>query len=58
VEVKVALSDAVDYRRIDVVGPRVSGEFLHWGIIGIMVAIGAIAVTCSSGSNGSSLSAP
>ena len=54
----MALSDAVDYRRIDVVGPRVSGEFLHWGIIGIMVAIGAIAVTCSSGSNGSSLSAP
>ena len=46
VEVKVrgALGDAVDYRRIDVVGPRVSGEFLHWGIIGIMVAIGAILV--------------
>jgi preprotein translocase subunit SecF len=46
VEVKVrgALGDAVDYRRIDVVGPRVSGEFLHWGIIGIMVAIGAILI--------------
>jgi preprotein translocase subunit SecF len=44
VEVKVrgALGDAVDYRRIDVVGPRVSGEFLHLGILGIMVAIGAI----------------
>ena len=34
----------VDYRRIEVVGARVSGEFLHWGIIGILVAIGAILV--------------
>jgi preprotein translocase subunit SecF len=43
-KVRAALGDGVDYRRIDVVGPRVSGEFLHWGIIGIMVAIGAILV--------------
>jgi preprotein translocase subunit SecF len=43
-KVRAALGDGVEYRRIDVVGPRVSGEFLHWGIIGIMVAIGAILV--------------
>ena len=43
-KVRAALGDGVDYRRIEVVGPRVSGEFLHWGIIGIMVAIGAILV--------------
>jgi len=44
VKVRAALGDAVDYRRIDVVGPRVSGEFLHLGIVGIMVAIGAILI--------------
>jgi preprotein translocase subunit SecF len=43
-KVRAALGDGVDYRRIDVVGPRVSGEFLHWGIIGIMVAICAILI--------------
>jgi preprotein translocase subunit SecF len=43
-KVRAALGDGVEYRRIDVVGPRVSGEFLHWGIIGIMVAIGAILI--------------
>jgi preprotein translocase subunit SecF len=44
VKVRAALGDTVDYRRIDVVGPRVSGEFLHLGIVGIMVAIGAILI--------------
>src|SRR5580700_3847189 len=43
-KVRAALGDGVDYRRIDVVGPRVSGEFLHLGIVGIMVAIGAILI--------------
>jgi preprotein translocase subunit SecF len=41
-KVQAALGSGVDYRSIDVVGPRVSGELLHWGIIGIFVAIGAI----------------
>jgi preprotein translocase subunit SecF len=41
-KVKDALGDGVDYRSVDVVGPRISGELLHWGIIGIFVAIGAI----------------
>jgi len=41
-KVRSALGDEVDYRSVDVVGPRISGELLHWGIIGIFVAIGAI----------------
>jgi preprotein translocase subunit SecF len=41
-KVHSALGDDVDYRSVDVVGPRVSGELLHWGIIGIFVAILAI----------------
>ena len=46
VEVKVrgALGDAVDYRRIDVVGPRVSGELLAYGMLGLMLAIFAILI--------------
>ena len=44
VKVRAALGDAVDYQREEVVGPRVSGEFLYKGIIGIMVAIGAILI--------------
>jgi preprotein translocase subunit SecF len=43
-KVKAALGSGVDYRSIDVVGPRISGEQLHWGIIGIFVAIAAILV--------------
>ena len=34
-KVRGALGDAVDYRRIEVVGPRVSGELLSYGIIGL-----------------------
>jgi len=41
-KVRGALGDGVDYRAVDVVGPKVSGELLHWGILGIFVAIGAI----------------
>jgi len=37
-----ALGDGFDYRRIEVVGPRVSGELLYKGILGIFAAIGAI----------------
>ena len=41
-KVREALGDTFDYRSVDVVGPRVSGELLHLGIVGIFVAIGAI----------------
>ncbi len=43
-KVKAALGSGVDYRSVDVVGPRISGELLHWGIIGIFVAIVAILI--------------
>jgi len=39
-----ALGDDFDYRRVEVVGPRVSGELLYKGILGIFAAIGAILV--------------
>jgi preprotein translocase subunit SecF len=39
-----ALGDSVDYRRVEVVGPRVSGELLGWGTAGLMLAIMAILV--------------
>jgi preprotein translocase subunit SecF len=38
-KVKGALGDAVEYRRVEVVGPRVSGELLSYGTVGIMLAI-------------------
>ena len=34
-----ALGDAYDYRRVEVVGPRVSGELLSYGVIGLGLAI-------------------
>src|SRR5262249_3788102 len=37
-----ALGENIEYRRVEVVGPRVSGELLSYGTIGIMMAIGAI----------------
>ncbi len=40
--VRQALGDSVDYRRVEVVGPRVSGELLYKGILGMFAAIGAI----------------
>ena len=39
-----ALGDGVIYRRVEVVGPRVSGELLSYGIIGLMLAILCILV--------------
>src|ERR1043165_1239727 len=41
-KVRGALGSDVDYRRVEVVGPRVSGELLSYGTIGIMFAIGGI----------------
>ena len=41
-KIKAALGNDVEYRRVEVVGPRVSGELLSYGTIGIMFAIGGI----------------
>lgn len=38
-KVRAALGDTVDYRRVEVVGPRVSTELLAYGTIGLMLAI-------------------
>ena len=41
-KVRKALGDSVEYRRVEVVGPRVSGELLYKGILGMFAAIAAI----------------
>jgi preprotein translocase subunit SecF len=41
-KVRGALGDTVDYRRVEVVGPRVSTELLAYGTMGLMGAIFAI----------------
>jgi preprotein translocase subunit SecF len=41
-KVQKALGDSVEYRRTEVVGPRVSGELLYTGILGMFAAIAAI----------------
>jgi len=43
-KVRKALGDAVEYRRVEVVGPRVSSELLAYGMVGLMLAIVAILV--------------
>jgi preprotein translocase subunit SecF len=43
-KVRGALGDSVDYRRTEVVGPRVSGEFLAQGVGGLMLAIVGILI--------------
>ena len=43
-KVKGALGTTVDYRRVEVVGPRVSSELVEGGIIGVLVAIVAILI--------------
>ena len=43
-KVKTALGSDVEYRRLEVVGPRVSTEFLTSGTLGLMLAICAILV--------------
>ncbi len=43
-KVRGSLGDAVDYRRVEVVGPRVSGELLSYGVIGLGLAILCILV--------------
>jgi preprotein translocase subunit SecF len=39
VKVREVLGDTVDYRRIEVVGPRVSSELLAYGTLGLVLAI-------------------
>jgi preprotein translocase subunit SecF len=41
-KVRGAFGDSVEYRRVEVVGPRVSTELLSYGTIGLISAIGAI----------------
>ncbi len=43
-KVRGALGDQVEYRRVEVVGPRVSGELLSYGVVGLMLAIFAILI--------------
>src|SRR3954451_5428746 len=43
-KVRGALGTAVEYRRVEVVGPRVSGELLAYGMLGLMLAILAILI--------------
>ena len=43
-KVRAALGNEVEYRRIEVVGPRVSTELLAYGTIGLMMAIICILV--------------
>ena len=43
-KVRQALGDSVEYRRVEVVGPRVSTELLAYGTIGLVLAILSILV--------------
>jgi preprotein translocase subunit SecF len=43
-KVRAALGNEVEYRRVEVVGPRVSGELLSYGVLGVFLAVVAILV--------------
>ena len=43
-KVRAVLGDTVEYRRVEVVGPRVSSELLAYGTIGLMLAIFGILI--------------
>jgi preprotein translocase subunit SecF len=43
-KVRTTLGDAVEYRRVEVVGPRVSSELLSYGTLGVMLAIVGILI--------------
>jgi preprotein translocase subunit SecF len=43
-KIRAALGESVDYRRVEVVGPRVSTEFLANGTFGLVLAICAILI--------------
>lgn len=43
-DVQALFGDRVDYRRVEVVGPRVSGELSQAGLIAVVAALGAVLV--------------
>ena len=43
-KVRQALGDSVEYRRVEVVGPRVSSELLAYGTVGLILAIFGILI--------------
>jgi preprotein translocase subunit SecF len=43
-KVRQTLGDSVEYRRVEVVGPRVSSELLAYGMLGLMLAIFGILI--------------
>jgi preprotein translocase subunit SecF len=43
-KVRGALGESVNYRRVEVVGPRVSGELLAYGMVGLILAIVGILI--------------
>ncbi|MDQ0358883.1 preprotein translocase subunit SecF [Rhodoplanes tepidamans] len=43
-KVRETLGDGYDYRRVEVVGPRVSGELVQNGVLGMLVAIFGILI--------------
>jgi preprotein translocase subunit SecF len=43
-KVRGALGNEVDYRRVEVVGPRVSSELLSYGVVGLICAIVGILI--------------
>ncbi len=43
-KVRAALGEDLEYRRVEVVGPRVSAELLGYGIVGLFMAIIAILI--------------
>src|SRR4249919_1811270 len=43
-KIRTALGNSVDYRRVEVVGPRVSTELLAYGMLGLMLAIFSILI--------------
>jgi len=43
-KVRTTLGDSVDYRRVEVLGPRVAGELLAYGMLGLMLAIISILI--------------
>ena len=56
-KVKTALGDSYEFRRIEVVGPRVSGELVQSGTLGVVSRSSRCWPICGSASNGSSPSA-
>jgi preprotein translocase subunit SecF len=43
-KVRASLGTNINYRRVEVVGPRVSGELLSYGVVGLMLAIFCILI--------------